>query len=303
MDSPYEREPFESSADADKISPKDDVELFKNELEFLDTTSKLIDTLKRYKKPDRTSYTYTMIGMGRDVYAYPSAIDDYIGKKSFSSIDVTVSIEEEVSSTTLEMYGSFGRIYISRDAVGPENDKVPCKDQIIDNSGNPFEIDRVPDWQINDFLYSMSQRGLDPAVKRRTATDSVFERVVGEGMSDALEAAAFSTLANYTYELGEHTKVWFSQEGLMDDDKLASVTIFYQDYDANDRMVEINIDKGLDIKFRTPGTDNSLSDYLHTRQEDYEIALAVIRDETAKLIGAAQESRHISLESLPDETL
>jgi hypothetical protein len=71
----------------------------------------------------------------------------------------------------------------------------------------------------------------------------------------------------------------------------------------NDRTVDINIEKGLDIRFRTPESDNILSEYLFTRQEDYAIALRVIREETAKLISSAEEKRHFSLDQLPDSLL
>jgi hypothetical protein len=304
MDGPHERKPFETADEADKAPPADDAELFKDELEFLETTSKLIDALKKYREPNRTANTYTMLGLTRDKYAYPPVIDDYIGKKDFSSIDVTISKEGAASSTTIEMYGSFGRIYISRDADGTENDSEKNTDQIIGDNGKPVDIDRVPDSQINDFLYSMTaRRGIDPAVTRRSTEKDYIERVVGEDMRDALEDAAYSTSVHYTYELDEHTIVWFSQESSIYGEKLTTVTLRYRDYDMNDRTVDINIEKGLDIRFRTPESDNILSEYLFTRQEDYAIALRVIREETAKLISSAEEKRHFSLDQLPDSLL
>ena len=282
-----------------ETNPIKDEEHFKYELEFLDTTSKLIEALKKYGKPDRIVYAFDMIGMSRDVYAYPPSLDKYIGKKEFSSIIVTTVKEEEASSTTIEMLGSFGKVYISRDAINPQNDH----DQIISSTTDQLEIDRVPDAEINDFLYSMTNRGVNPADTRDNANHGHLETVVGEEMRDALESAAFSSTVYSTYELDDHTKVWFSQEGPFNDEKLTSITLHYRDRDMNEIAADITINKGLAIRFSSPGSENELLDYLHSERTNYVIALRVIREETAKLIKPTEGKRPFSLHALPADLL
>lgn len=277
--------------------------LFEYELEFLETTRQLIDALEKYKEPDRISYTYNMIGMSHDVYNYPAVIDDYTGNKDFDSIDITVTNEGIASSTSVEMHGSFGTVYLSRDAVGPESDDDQEGDKIIDLSGETHRIDTVPAHQINDFLFSVSQRGVDPAVARQDAKDGHIERVNGEDMRDALDAAAYSALVHYSYALNEHVALWFSRDGIMGKGKIKSITLHYQDSNMDHRVVEIKIDKGMNITFLNLESDNPLLEDLNTREDDYAMALQIIKEETESIIRAANEAAPIVIELLPPDLL
>ncbi len=312
MDNPQKSNPYSEaakSAEETHLPHLDEEErllearLFEYELEFLETTRQLIDALERYKEPDRIAYTYTMIGMSHDVYNYPAVIDDYTGNKDFDSIDITVNNEGISSSTTVEMHGSFGTVYLSRDAAGPESDDDQEGDKIIDLSGETHPIDTVPARQINDFLFSISQRGVDPAITRQGAMNGSIERVNGEDMRDALEAAAYSSLVHYSYTLNEHTTLWFSRDGIMGKGKIKSITLHYKDSNMDHRVVEIKIDKGMNITFVNLESDNPLAEDLNTREEDYAMALQIINEETDNIIRAANEAAPVVIELLPPDLL
>lgn len=289
-------EPRPSEPSPNQTPTQKDVEHFKHELEFLENVSGLIDALRKYGHPDRKAYTFEIAGMSRDIYAYPKSLDEYIGKKEFSSITVTVSKEEGASSTTIEMFGSFGRVYISRDSITSEQ---TAGDQLISNDNQVMEISRIPDAEINDFLFSLTGRGEDPAETRKLADKKHAEKVIGEGMLDALEATAISASVDYTYDLGDGTVVWFRIEGTMGEEKLTSVTLRYRDRDMNSRVVDVTAAKGLDVRFKSLSAKDSLLSDLYPIRIDYAIALRIIREETAKLIKPTEGKRPISLSDLP----
>ncbi len=312
MDNTQKSNPYGEAAKSTEDtyhSPLDEEErllearLFEYELEFLETTRQLIDALEKYKEPDRIAYSYNMIGMSHDVYKYPAVIDDFTGNKDFDSIDITVTNEGGASSTTIEMHGSFGTVYLSRDAAGPESDDDQEGDKIIDLSGETHPIDTVPAHQINDFLFSVSQRGIDPAVKRQDAMNGYIERVNGEDMRDALDAAAYSSLVHYSYTLNEHATVWFSRDGVMGKGKIKSITLHYKDSNMDHRVVQIQIDKGMNITFVNLESDNPLLEDLNTREEDYAMALQIIKEETENIIRAANEAAPVVIELLPPDLL
>lgn len=292
-------EPRPSDHDSDKAPAQKDAEHFKHELEFLENVSGLIDLLRKNATPVRKTYTYETLCMGRGALVYPPSLDRFIGTRELSSLAVTVAKEEDASSTTIELFGSFGRVYISRDAMTPQK----TEDSIINDAGEELHIGRIPDSEINDLLYSIAGRNKVPTETRDYTEDERAESVVGDGMRDALETSVVRTSTDYTYELGDERVVWCRFEGLRGDEKLASVTLRYLDNDMNRIVVDIVMEKGLKIGFKQ-ATDNQplLNDVFPDRQ-DYVIALRVIREETRKLTSPVYGRRPISLSSLPPDVL
>jgi len=293
MDKPLERSASDHSLARDP-------EHFKYEMKFLDKVSELIESLKKYGDAVRISHEYEIIGMDRENHDYPPSLDRYIGEKEFSSTTVTTVVEGYESSTTIEMFGSFGRIYISRSATLPED----TGDNILSNEGEPFPIERIPNSEINDFLYSLNRHGVSPAEARKASGDSSSEELVsGYDMRDALESAALSSLTDYTYELGDGLYIWFRINNSLGEDKLSHVTLSYFDYDMEKRSVDISLDQGFEIKFRSPGNETQEEAVLYPDKTDYAIALRVIREATHNLLQPVEQVGTVSLGILPDELL
>jgi hypothetical protein len=291
MDDLPEREPFKPAFNVDKAPPPDGVELFEYVIKLLEATRSLIDVLKKYKEPLRTDITYTIVGMGRDRYFYPPVVDDYIDKKEYATINVSVIEEHGVNSTSIELIGTFGTVYLSRDSLGDEDWSIKNQDHIVGDDGKPVDIDSVPNSQINDFLYSITRQGIeDPTIARSKAPLGFAERVVGEDMHKALEAVAETKSVNRNFELDNNIIVWFSEDSSIYGDKQNTVSIYFKDRDKNERVIEINTEGGFDIRLRSPEYDNSRSGYLHTGEDDYAIALEVIQKAIEKILTSTKET-------------
>lgn len=289
-------EPRPSDYDPDQAPLQKDKEHFRHELEFLENVSGLIDLLRQNATPVRKTYTYETLSTGRVALVYPESLDQFIGTREVSSLAVTVTKEEGSSSTTIELFGSFGRVYISRDAAVPQK---TTEDSIINDAGEEMSIGRVPDSEINELLYSIARRHETPTEIHDYTEDEKVELVAGDGMRDALETSMVSTSTDYTYELGDDRVVWCRFEGLNGKEKLASVTLRYLDHDMNRIVVDIAMEKGLKIGFKETGGDQQLLTDVFPDRQDYVIALRVIREETKKLT----TRRPISLSSLPPDVL
>ncbi len=325
MDNPREPRPMHRRLGTEESRPSQGAEYFEHEFAFMEDLSNLVDVLERYEAPSRTSTQFELLGGVNELRKMPEDISWIPGSEDPSAIHITlVSENHKAVSTTIEIFGSFGVIYISRSTRSKTDDLQDAlkseylskclqtefinpdnSDVIIGNNGVAQNLPRISNPQINDFLFSLTRRGQAPELSRLASDEEQEELVIGENMVDALSDCAVGTFKTYEYQLDDDRILYFNfSRPMSGSTKLLSVDLFYRDWDMNKLSVHVNMSEGLDIKFKrmdvAAETDNT---NVFPTQKDYAIVRRVIREIKNNLLKDPANKRVISIEEVPQSEL
>lgn len=293
MSNPHEPKPYEQfnpSVDHEKSSHGDYLEY---ELEFIDEAISLIGSLEKYATPTRRAFEFEFLGQESGIYVYPEALKDRLMTRDLQAILVSITQEDdEPSTTTIELRDEDGTIYISRDSVLSDG----SFDVIIDNQGQAKTIARIPNYEINSLLLSLTDNYRE--AEYSTLLQSPQDMVVGENIFAALESNAIQKKSYFEYELNDDRSVYVTKVNNTGRDKLTSLRITYKDNNLDKKSAEMNLDKGLAIIFKS--YDGLTTSDIFPDEEEY-IELIQLLTEEADLILGGLEKRDVPMGYLTDE--
>lgn len=321
MDYPREPRPLHKLPDHSPDGTPNKAEYFEREFKFMENLSYLIDLLERYEKPSRISTQYELLGGTSDLRKMPEAISWIPESDNPDSIHITLVNEAgQPVSTTIEIFGAFGTIYLSRsprskaDAINEAlaSDDISSQlqaeliednpgDKLINIEGKILDLPRVPNSEINDFLHSLTQRGEAPAISRLALKNSQEELVVGEAMADAIGDCAIATTTYYEYQVGKDRSVKFGfEERMSGSRKLATVSLQYKDWDMNRLSAHVDLDKGVNISFRNLDGTVEPEDVL---VQHYLTAHRIIREIKKSILLNPENATTVSLAELTQDEI
>lgn len=252
------------------------LEPFKKELQLLEASSFLFETLKKYTEPTRKVYEYELFAASRAAgVVYPLDLDKRYGEVSYDSVEVMIVKVPDGSSTKIELFmpQPLGSIYIDRDALIAE----AGRDYIIDTRGNSTEIPRIPNAQVNDLLYSLTGRQDNLRKQRPLGEPARDELVIGEYMAAALEDAALTTTTHYTYEFEDGLSLWATFVKNTDNtEALTNFTLHYKNFDMEPCVIDIDLSNGLKLEFSKQVIEDISSQVVPPTEDDYAVALEII---------------------------
>ncbi len=271
-------EPFGSNKSPEKTFGGD---YLKYQIEFIDKVTFLIESLHKYATATRRVFELEFLSQEDGIYAYPEALKYRLLDKTLKEIFVSITQEgDEPSTTTIELCDEDGTVHISRDSVLSDD----SFDTIIDNQGKVTTIARIPNYEINALLLSLTERYSE--AEHEILLQNTQEMVVGENMIAALLANAVETTSYFEYSLSPNISVYFTMVNNTGDDKLISFRIIYNDNNQNKIAAEMKLENGLELTFRS--FDDSTYRVFYPDKEDYITPIEIVVEETNRILSGLE---------------
>lgn len=270
LSEPKPSESFGPNTDPEKAPSGD---YFEYEIKFIDEAISLIGSLEKYATPTRRVFEFEFLGQESGIYAYPEALKDRLMTRNLQTVSLTITQEDdEPSTTTIELRDEDGVIHISRDSVLSDG----SFDTVIDNRGQAKTITKIPNYEINSFLLSLT--GNYHEAEYSTLLQNAQDMVVGENIFAALESNAVQKKSYFEYKLDDDRSVYFTKVSSADRDKLTSFRIIYKDNNLDKKSAEMNLDKGLAIIFKS--FDNLTTNDIFPDEDEYIELIQLMTEET-----------------------
>lgn len=279
LSEPKPSESFDPNIDPEKTPSGD---YFEYEIKFIDEAISLIGSLEKYATPTRRVFEFEFLGQESGIYAYPEALKDRLMTRNLQTVSLTITQEDdEPSTTTIELRDEDGVIYISRDSVLSDS----SFDTVIDNRGQVKTIAKIPNYEINSFLLSLT--GNYREAEHSTLLQNAQDMVVGENIFAALESNAVRKKSYFEYELDDDRSVYFTKVNSADRDKLTSFRIIYKDNNLDKKSAEMNLDKGLAIIFKS--FDNLTTNDIFPDEDEYIELIQLMTEETDLILSSLEK--------------
>lgn len=231
----------------------------KDEAEFIIQVSELMELLQSRAKPARKTAQFEFLRQDEGTYLYPDILQDRLLSRTLTSVEVTIITEVgQPSSTTVEFHDEDGTLYVSRYS---DNSDLSTKDNIINIDKTVIEIPRIPNNQLNAFLYSVTgeYKEADNFLLSGDASP-----VDSELMQDILDPPSISTRTAIEYNLDTGRSARFDTTKVVRNNRFVErLDVFTLSYPLpSGKLMKVEIDKqrGLKIIFKVfeDGTSHSI---------------------------------------------
>ncbi len=273
---------FEARREAEKVP------FLQHVTAVIDNFTTLVDSLPAIREPVRTTTSLEFFPRAQKELYYPESVANYMLTNELTGIGIDIIDEpDSATATSIEfIFDNGNTAYISRTAeqYTPDrilNEDTSMHDTLLSREGNINTIAKIPNHELNAFLFSLTGR-TDEALLARY--DPHGDAVVDAStMRDSLVSSAVARASDYFFELDHYDRSLYyrlTQHG--SHEKLEQLTFRYET--GSNRILQATIDQAQGFSLTIDAIDPTIGTQpLSPDEGDYMRLAEILNEEIVKL--------------------